>query len=90
MEGHFVNQAVHSLQLCQSQADMAYSMYFCCEAGSGYISRMNMYSGKQGNTAEKDHCVNVVLELISVFHGHGHSVYMYGQYFPYIFKRGET
>ncbi|KAK7473834.1 hypothetical protein BaRGS_00034941, partial [Batillaria attramentaria] len=34
-------------------------MYFACESGSGYISRLKIYSGKQGDHVEKDHGGNV-------------------------------
>ena len=51
-------------------------MYFCCEAGTGYISRFKIYSGKEGPTAEKDQGGNIVRELASDFHDKGHSVYM--------------
>ena len=51
-------------------------MYFCCEAGTGYISCLKMYSGKQGEHAEREHSENVVRYLTSDFHGKGHTIFM--------------
>ena len=51
-------------------------MYFCCEAGTGYISCLKMYSGKQGEHAEREHGENVVRYLTSDFHGKGHTIFM--------------
>ena len=41
-------------------------MYFFCEAGSGYISRLKIYVGKEG-----DYGGNVVRELVEDFHVQG-------------------
>ena len=51
-------------------------MHFFCEAGSGYISRLKIYAGKEGDVAEVDYGGNVVRELVEDFHVQGPTVYM--------------
>lgn len=50
-------------------------MYFFCEAGTGYITRLKVYSSKEGDTVQKDHDGNVVCHLLKDFLGEGHTIY---------------
>lgn len=51
-------------------------LYFCCEAKCGYVCRLKVYAGKEGNVAEKQHGENVVRHLVQDFYHKGHTVYM--------------
>ncbi|GFO43813.1 PiggyBac transposase uribo2 [Plakobranchus ocellatus] len=51
-------------------------MYCLCDAENGYVSKFKIYTGKEGNRADKDHGANVVRKLSQEFHGKGHCVYM--------------
>ena len=51
-------------------------IYFLCDADNGYVSRLKIYTGKEGNRPETDHDGNVVHKLSQDFHGKGHCIYM--------------
>ena len=50
-------------------------LYCLCESSSGYIVKMKMYTGKEGNQREVDHGPNVVKVLTSEYLNQGHTVY---------------
>ena len=50
-------------------------LYFLCESGSGYILKMKMYTGKEGNVREINHGPNVVLDLVKEYYGKNHIIY---------------
>lgn len=51
-------------------------LYCCCEAETGYVCRMQVYTGAGPNGPEKNHGENVVKRLTEDFLGQGHIIYM--------------
>ncbi|XP_070207981.1 piggyBac transposable element-derived protein 4-like [Littorina saxatilis] len=51
-------------------------MYCCCEAETGYVCRMQIYTGAGTNGPEKNHGENVVKRLVADMLGLGHTIYM--------------
>ncbi|KAK7095512.1 hypothetical protein V1264_006908 [Littorina saxatilis] len=51
-------------------------MYCCCEADTGFVCRMQVYTGAGPNGPEKNHGENVVKRLTQDFLGKGHTIYM--------------
>ena len=50
-------------------------LYCLCESSSGYILKLKMYTGKEGNAREVDHGPNVVKVLTEDYLNTGHTLY---------------
>ncbi|KAL8620837.1 hypothetical protein ACOMHN_033234 [Nucella lapillus] len=50
-------------------------LYCLCESSSGYILKMKMYTGKEGNKREVDHGPNVVKTLTEQYLNKGHTIF---------------
>ena len=73
MEGLPAIQEVYSKQAIQKYG---IKIYFRCDAENVYISRLKIYSGKEGKRPEVDHGGNVVRKPSKDFHGKDHSLYL--------------
>ncbi|KAK7115112.1 hypothetical protein V1264_001046 [Littorina saxatilis] len=51
-------------------------IYCCCEAETGFVCRMQIYTGAGTNGPEKNHGENVVKRLVADFLHKGHVIYM--------------